>query len=378
MGVEGHTAVDRVIQSAYGLFFYIAKTIMPIAQNPLYALKPDFNPFEAKYLAGAAGAVAVTIATFLLRKRRPELFAAWAIYAVSVSPVLGLTQAGPQLVAERYTYLSCLPFAVLAAAGLAAGMSRHGVRIPMVVAGGAIVLLGAQSWRHSHDWRDSISLWTRAIEEDDRNAQAWFNRGSAKLDAEDFKGAAADLSQAIELNPGNFNALINRGIVRKRLEDVPGALADYDLAIRINPKSAEAYSNRGVVRIGNRDHAGGLADLDEAIRLNPDHFKARTNRGLARLQNRDFAGARKDLDEAIRIKAHDPEAWYIRALAREGQGDIDGALQDCSRALSLSPPGWIHGGRARRNSSRGSAVGNQVPEPGALYRIARHLREISR
>ncbi|HZN61932.1 MAG TPA: tetratricopeptide repeat protein [Planctomycetota bacterium] len=354
MGVEGHTAVDRVIQSAYGLFFYIAKTVVPVAQSPLYELRPDFNPFEAKYAAGAAAAAALTVATILLRKRRPELLAAWAMYAVSVSPVLGLAQAGPQLVAERYTYLSCLPFAVLAAAGLARFMSRPGVgpRGPAIAAGVVIAVLGFQAWRYSHDWRNSVALWTRAVEQNGENALGWYNRGSAKLDAEDWRGASGDLSRAVELNPGNASAFINRGIVRRRLEDIPGALADFDQAIRINPKSAEAYSNRGVVRIGNRDHAGGLADLDEALRLNPEHFKARTNRGLARLQNRDFDSARKDLTEAIRINPRDPEARFIRALAREGEGDIDGALQDCGRALSLSPPDWMHGPRAEELLAR--------------------------
>ena len=36
-----------------------------------------------------------------------------------VSPVLGLAQSGFQIAADRYSYLACIPWAALAAVGLA-------------------------------------------------------------------------------------------------------------------------------------------------------------------------------------------------------------------------------------------------------------------
>lgn len=344
--VEGHTAVDRIIQSGYGLFFYLAKTIAPVAQNPLYALKPTFNPLEAKYLAGAAAAVIVTLVLIALRRRRPEFLAAWAVYAVSVAPVLGLTQSGPQLVAERYSYLSCLPFAVLAAAGFAALMSRAGRAGPLVAATIALAALGIQSWNYSHEWRDSISLWTRAVRQDPENAQAWFNLGSAKLDSatikkdrELMKEAFADLSRVIEINPKYEAAYINRGIARME-RDPKGAIADFDAAIRIRPEYADAFVNRGWVRFGTGDAAGGIADFDTAIRINPRHYQAHLRRGIARLSRRELSGAREDLATAIRLKPLDPDAFYVRGQAREEDGDLDGAIADYAQALNLGGASW--------------------------------------
>jgi tetratricopeptide (TPR) repeat protein len=343
--VQDHNAVDRIMQSGYGLFFYLAKTIAPVAQNPLYALKPTFDPFEAKYLAGAAAAVIVTVAVIAVRRRRPEFLAAWAIYAVSVAPVLGLTQSGPQLVAERYSYLSCLPFAVVAAAGLAALMRRVG-RGPLVVASIALAALGFQSWNYSHEWKDSISLWTRAVRQDPENAQAWFNLGSAKLDLatqkedrELMKEAFADLSRVIEIDPKYASAYINRGIARME-RDPKGAIADFDAAIRIIPDYADAFVNRGWVRFGTGDAAGGIADFDSAIRINPRHYQAHLRRGIARLGRRDLSGAREDLAAAIRLKPLDPDAFYVRGQAREEGGDLDGAIEDYAQALNLGGTSW--------------------------------------
>ena len=61
-----------------------------------------------------------------LRRRWPWAVAAAACYAIIVSPVLGLVQVGPQVAADRYTYLATLPFAVLAAGGLDAARTRAG------------------------------------------------------------------------------------------------------------------------------------------------------------------------------------------------------------------------------------------------------------
>jgi hypothetical protein len=57
-----------------------------------------------------------------------------------VAPVLGFVQVGTQITADRYSYLACLPFALLAAAGMyqlarAVRMGRVGRRIGYTAAG---------------------------------------------------------------------------------------------------------------------------------------------------------------------------------------------------------------------------------------------------
>jgi protein O-mannosyl-transferase len=342
--VPNHDFVDRIVQSGYGLYFYVAKTLLPLAPNPLVALKPSFNPFEAKYLLGAAAAVAVTIVLILLRRRRPELLTAWAIFVVSVAPVLGMTQAGPQLVAERYSYLSCLPFAVLAAAAV--------IRWRKVAAIVAVVVLaafGVQAWRYCHDWQGSIPLWTRAVGEDPENTQAWFNLGSAKLYIGDHAGAFSDLSRVVELDPKYATAYNNRGIARME-RDPAGAIADFEAAARILPDYADAIMNRGWVRFGTKDVEGGLADFDAAIKINPNHYQAHLLRGIAKLGKRDLLGAKEDLATAIRLKPREPDAWYVRGQARDEAGDIDGAIADYAQALNVGGKAWDRRKRTRAES----------------------------
>jgi hypothetical protein len=122
----------RLAAASYGLVFYLHQTFWPAR-----------IPFLIPWLAGvelarpaiawrAAALVAAAVALFAWRRRSRAwcaVGAAFATYAVFVLPVSGLLQAGPQLVAPRYSYLSCLPWALLAGAALTrflAGPRRAG------------------------------------------------------------------------------------------------------------------------------------------------------------------------------------------------------------------------------------------------------------
>ena len=77
--------------------------------------------------------IAVTALLLLLRHRLPGVLVAWLHAAIAVAPVSGLVHAGSQLVADRYSYLPGIGFAVVAgggwhrgAGGLAARPARHG------------------------------------------------------------------------------------------------------------------------------------------------------------------------------------------------------------------------------------------------------------
>ncbi len=74
-------------------------------------------------------------------------------------------------------------------------------------------------------------------------------RGKAKLEQENYRGAIADLSQAILLNPNNADFYYERGSILGKLGDKEGAIRDFDNAILRNPHYAQAYLKRGGMSI---------------------------------------------------------------------------------------------------------------------------------
>src|SRR5438552_3520920 len=113
LGVPGRLAV-----AAYGLSFYLEKMVAPLNLSPLYMLPAKVNPWETPFVLSYGVVVGLTAIVLALRRRVPGVPAAWVAYIVVLLPVLGIFQSGPQIAADRYTYLAGLGWATLAGAGL--------------------------------------------------------------------------------------------------------------------------------------------------------------------------------------------------------------------------------------------------------------------
>jgi len=114
----------------------------------------------------------------------------------------------------------------------------------------------------------SISDFTKAIELNTNNFEAYYNRGLSKDKLQNYSGAISDYSTAIKLNPNFEDAYYNRGNVKaKKLNDFKGAIADYDKVIGLNPNDREAFGNRGLSKIKLGQKEAGCSDLNKANEL---------------------------------------------------------------------------------------------------------------
>ena len=86
----------RLTLSLYGLAFYLGKTVFPFSLAPQYVYSTSPHAFDAPLIVGSVVAVAVTIASLLLRRRWPALAAAWACYVITLLPVLSILRFDPQ------------------------------------------------------------------------------------------------------------------------------------------------------------------------------------------------------------------------------------------------------------------------------------------
>ena len=64
-------------------------------------------------------------------------------------------------------------------------------------------------------------FWNGEMNEDEMEWQMkeYHNKGNAKVNLGDYRGAIQDYSKAIELNPNNANAYYNRGNAKSALGD---------------------------------------------------------------------------------------------------------------------------------------------------------------
>src|SRR5881398_3891982 len=202
----------RVAVSAYGLSFYLWKMVVPLNLSPLYPLSPIVNPWAMPFVLSYTMVLAITAIALALRRRVPGLPAAWSAYVVVLLPVLGIFQSGPQIAADRYTYLASLGWAIL----VSAGVLSHWRRRPFLFTGlAACVLfgLGILTWNQVQVWRDSEKLWTHALATYPKSSIAENNLGNVRADQSKLAEAIEHYRQALDINPEHASAHYNLGNV---------------------------------------------------------------------------------------------------------------------------------------------------------------------
>src|SRR5437870_11280905 len=227
------TVLGRLAISAYGLCFYLWKMILPLSLSPLYELG-TVNPRATPFVLSYGGVVALTALALACHRRVPGLSAAGLAYAVILLPVLGIFHNGPQIAADRYTYLAGLGWAIFGGASLLSGWRRR----PFLSTGLAacvLVGLGVLTWNQVQVWRDSERLWTQALTVDPKSSIAHYNWGVVLAQQGKLADAVSHYQRALEIRPDFAEPLNNWGHALARQGRLAEATEHFQRAPRIQP-----------------------------------------------------------------------------------------------------------------------------------------------
>jgi tetratricopeptide (TPR) repeat protein len=332
---EQYPLIQSIARPGFSLAFYIGMTLLPRGISPLYWYRPELGIVQA---AGWVVVLALSAAAWALRRRFPAALAAWLSYGLLLSPVSGVVSLGPVCAADHYTYVACLPFAALAAALVV--LLRRTPPLAMCGAAAAMVItLSAWSWRYCGTWKDSVSLWSRAIELEPDVYFSLANRGRAYAARRDWDRALGDYDRSLQLQGAWNESWGYRAEARLARGDPGGAIADATQALRLDPSWTQPYKTRGVALAALARPREAIQDFSQALALRPQYVEVRIDRAVERAKIGDLDGALSDLDAAIAFDPQ-PEIYVRRGITRGMMQDSRGAAEDFSRALELAPADW--------------------------------------
>lgn len=194
------------------------------------------------------------------------------------------------------------------------------------------------AYKNRQEFDRAITDYSDAIKLDPQYAHAYLNRGHVYASKGDVPHALADLGRSIQLDPQEPVAYANRGIVyRLDKHDDDAAIADLTQAIKLDAKNGDSYYQRGLAYADKGDNARAVDDYDVALKLAPDNAGTLVARGTAYRGLKKLEPAIADYDAAIKLNADDAEAYHGRAFAYRLQGDFDRAIADYSAAIKRSP-----------------------------------------
>jgi len=106
------------------------------------------------------------------------------------------------------------------------------------------------------------------------------SRGCGYKDVGKCEMATSEYTKAIEIDPKNVNAYNNRGSVYAFRGEYLMAISDYTKAIEIDPKFAASYYNRGRIYGSLGEYQIAISDFTKAIESDPDRAEMYYDRGL--------------------------------------------------------------------------------------------------
>ena len=279
-------------------------------------------------------------------------------------PVIGLVQVGDQAMADRYTYFPLIGIFLAATFFIKdfAEQRRVSPRSLAVLAGVVLVLCLLATEKQLGYWRDSETLFTRALAMTRDNALAHLNLGEAFQEQNRQAEALAEYHEVLRLAPAREEAYNNIGRILSDQGRPAAALEYCQAALQLNPNSPAQHNSVGIIlaELGRADEA--VRHFDEALQLNPSYAPAYFQKGRLLLrQDRDFEAV-KNLNEALQI---DPDNFQFliytaRVLAADENPQVrDGALAltYAARAAALAGAAPARrAGHAGHGTGRGRAL----------------------
>ena len=375
VSAEAHDLADRIAQGLYGITFYMFKTLLPTGLVPLYDFPSDFYLFNWRVILAAIIFLLLSLGFFAARHRWPAGLAGWIVYLLLLAPVSGVAQSGVQLVADRYSYLSCMVWAILLAAVLSR-LWRPGTDrvVRPVVAGFLIGIplfvlfgLGVLTWRQTEIWHDSERLWSHALAVRP-SGMAYLHVGRFAAQRGELEEASKNLRRAVAINPKNDVFQSNLALVLARQGNLVEATAHFRRALEINPADPATLNNMGITlaQQGNFDEA--IQYFQRSLEIKPNDASGHGNMANILLNRGDVDGAIKHLRLAIEIDPTDADSQNNLAIVLLKRGNLEEATQYLRHVVELRP----------RDAAAANNLAITLAKQGSLIEAAQRFEEALR
>ena len=362
----------RIANALVSYLGYIGKVICPRKLAVFYPYPVQIATWQS--IGALVILVCITIVALLPVRRKPYLGVGWLWYVGTLLPVIGLVQAGlwPAM-ADRWAYVPLIGIAIIAAWGAGDIAEKLHLRraILFFVAGGCLSALMALTWLQVGHWRNSSTLFTRALDVTSGNYIAYLNLGNVFLKEKKVDEAIQHYSKAIEIHRDYDDAHYNLGIafglqgkygeaieeykiVLKLKEDYwkarfhladalakigqfDEAISHYQKVIGLHPDDTEVYNNFALALIKKGRTSEAIEYYNKALAINPDSVEVLTNLGNAFLDRKEFAQAIAQFKKALSLNPDFAEGCYNLANALRQTGQADEAAAYYQKALQLNP-----------------------------------------
>lgn len=364
--IEAYPLDSRIINAIKSVVFYLQKMVFPDNLSPYYPYPKQVSLLISEFGIPAIVVIVITVFSILSWKKGYKIFAAiWMFYVITLLPVIGIIQVGGQAAADRYTYIPSIgPFMLfgLGTAYIVFRLKQTSLQ-KIAFAGIFVILIGVMSIitiNQIKAWKDSITLWSKAIKAHPENEALYEYRSQAYAQKGDYQNAVKDAKIAVSLKPDFLQGYVSLGNHLLNIGQRQAAVDNYTLAISIIGENDVLLNNRATAYFMMEDMDKGISDIKRAIELNPKSFNGYYNLCQAYIVKNSLQKAIEACSAALDIKPGDDKTflpqksyfanlsfaseamrydsiYYLRGAAYYNMGDKEYAVKDFNKAIEINP-----------------------------------------
>lgn len=358
----------RIVNALNSYVMYIVKTIYPHNFSIFYPYSSEI-PFWVT-VGNILLLVTITFLSIIRVKKYPFISVGWFWYLGTCFPVIGIVQVGGQAMADRYTYIPLIGIFIGIAWGIPCWVARFHYR-KYLLTGCFIATVGVLlpiTHTEVKYWKNSITLFERAIQVTKDNYVAHENLGSAYLEIGNEDKAIFHIHELLKLKPNHWEAFSNLGVAYCRKKEFDKAFRYLEYALNKNPSSDLANNNMGILMKEMNRHEEAIQFFNKAIQLNPNSSNSYINLGTLYFEQRKYSDAIDMFLAAMKIKPYHPEPYFKLANTYAELGNYHEAIQYFKISLQLNPSD------ADVHNNLGVAYANKGDYPNAIVHFKEAVR----
>jgi len=249
---------------------YIGKALWPVRLAVFYPHPESWlNPRQV------VAATLLLLAITALAITRRYLLVGWLWFVSTLIPMIGLIQVGGQAMADRYAYLSFIGLFIMICWGVGdlprtkeasgTGGEPRSATWLMVASLAMLVALTTIAHRQIWYWRDSVTLWSHAVEVTQGNWMAEDFLGGLMMELGRPADALAHFYRAFAINPAD--PISNLNIASwKQYAGKPREAIEYYQRVLHSPRAPNVLKTRAAEGLQRTYRDLGITNASEATK----------------------------------------------------------------------------------------------------------------
>ena len=344
---------QRLSNAAISYWRYVRITFWPDPLSAYYYY--DFNNIMiSSAVLSVLALILVTAVCWHIRKERPYCLIGWLWFLGTLAPVIGIVQVGEQSIAERYTYVPLIGL-FIAVVWLAGDAVAHSPKIRVATQLLAVAVIAACAVKTDAQvkvWKDSVTLFSHALEVDPRGAIPNLSLGVAYLRMERYAEAQEYFERALDYDPSGPVILSDSALSLIQTHDprnLPLAGQRLEQALRAAPGDPNVLSVMAQWSILMGRPKDGEMYSRKVIAARPDLVTARLYLADALQAQEKLVQAARECRQAIDLEPNNYLAHYDLGIILDRQGLKQEAVKELRLSLAIKPDqamahskiGWI-------------------------------------